>query len=52
MVVFAQLKKDIVNALETKLASDTLEIPVIMTIVAIHNLNANQTPQTNNDVFV
>ena len=52
VVVFAQLKKDVLNALETKLASDKLEIPVIRTIVAIHNLNANQTPQTNNDVFV
>ena len=52
MVVFAQLKKNVYNALETKLASDKLEIPVIRTIVAIHNLNANQTPQTNNDVFV
>ena len=52
VVVFAQLKKDVFNALETKLASDKLEIPVIRTIVAIHNLNANQTPQTNNDVFV
>ena len=52
VVVFAQLKKNVYNALETKLASDKLEIPVIRTIVAIHNLNANQTPQTNNDVFV
>ena len=52
VVVFAQLKKDVFNVLETKLASDKLEIPVIRTIVEIHNLNANQTPQTNNDVFV
>ena len=52
VVVFAQLKKNVYNVLETKLASDKLEIPVIRTIVAIHNLNAKQTPQTNNDVFV
>ena len=45
VVVFAQLKKNVYNALETKLASDKLEIPVIRTIVAIHNLNANQTPR-------
>ena len=51
VVVFAQLKKEVYNALETKLASDKLEIPVIRTIVAIHSLNANQTPQTNNDVL-
>ena len=44
VVVFAQLKKDVFNALETKLASDKLEIPVIRTIVAIHKSECQSNP--------
>ena len=46
VTVYSQLSKDIYNVLETKLMSDKLEIPVIITMIVKHRLNQNQTPQT------
>ena len=51
VTVYSQLSTDIYNALETKLMSDKLEIPVIRTIIIKHLLNANQTPQTEPNVL-
>ena len=51
VTVYSQLSRDIYNALETKLMSDKLEIPVIRTMIVKHRLNASQTPQTEPNVL-
>ena len=49
--VYSQLSKDVYNALEAKLMSDKLEIPVIRTMIVRHRQNANQTPQSEPSVL-
>ena len=51
VTVYSQLSRDIYNALEAKLMSDKLEIPVIRTMIIKHRLNQSQTPQTEPNVL-